>query len=358
MNKLDNDKVIKKLDPKKVLASIEMLSKQFDQAWQAAGKIVLPAGYRNIDKIVVNGMGGSALGAQIIHSVFQSQMKLPFEIINSYTLPGTVDQRTLYIISSYSGSTEEPLATIAVAKSRGAKVIGITAGGRLAELIKKNDIAGYVFDPIFNPSAQPRIGLGYSIGAQLAILKKLGVLKVSPIEIKNLLNNLSRFDSKFGFSVPTAKNPAKQLAKKLLGKIPIVVASEFLSGNAHVLANQFNENAKTFSAYFLISELNHHLLEGLRFPAVNQKLLTFIFLESGLYQRKNQIRYKITKQVVTKNKISHLTYSLQSATKLAQAMEALAFGSYVSFYLAILNGINPAKIPFVDYFKTQLSRLS
>ncbi len=358
MNTLDNLKQIKKLKADKVLASIENLGEQIIQVFKEFKKIQLPKSYRQVNKILVNGMGGSALGSHILRSLFFNQLKTPFGVINSYQLPASLDKNTLYVISSYSGSTEEPLATFAAAQKRRAKTFGITSGGQLGNFIKRGKLEGYLFNPVFNPSGQPRMGLGYSLAAQLALLKKLNLILVSEAEVTKALNEIRRWHQLFGFDNPTKTNLAKKTAREIKNKIPIVVTSEFLAGNAHALANQINENAKNFSTYFLISELNHHLLEGLSFPKSNRQNLFFIFLESKFYHPKNQIRYRVTRSVLTKNKIDHFTYKLSASSKLSQALEVLVFGSYLSFYLAVLNNINPTKIPWVDYFKHQLKKYS
>ncbi len=105
-----------------------------------------------------------------------------------------------------------------------------------------------------------------------------------------------------------------------------------------------------------IPELNHHLLEGLKFPAANRQNLVFIFFESQLYFKKNQVRYAVTKKVVAKNRIGSSVYRLKAASRLGQSLEMLVFGSYASFYLAVLNNLNPSKIPWVDYFKAELKK--
>jgi len=358
MNSLDNTKVIKKLDPSDVLGSIEMIGEQFNQAWQEFKEVKIPKNYWPVNKILVNGMGGSALGSHVWRSLFFDQLKLPAGIINSYNLPASLDQKTLYIISSYSGGTEEPLSTFLLAKRRGAKIFGIASGGKLASLIKQGKMPGYVFDPIFNPSAQPRLGLGYSLGAQLALVKKLGLIKMTDAEVNQGLKTISQLNINFGFAKAAAKNPAKKLALQAFGKSLAIIASEFLAGNAHVFANQVNETAKTFSSYYLIPELNHHLLEGLRYPKTNRQSLLFIFLESELYQPKNQIRQQITKKVVAQNKVKSVSYQLKAKTKFEQVLEALLLSSYATFYLAILNNINPTPVPWVDYFKDQLKKVS
>ncbi|MEA3398714.1 MAG: SIS domain-containing protein [Patescibacteria group bacterium] len=360
MNKLNNleqiKKQIKKLDPDRVLESIEMVGEQVSQVWQECKKIRLPKSYRKINKVIINGMGGSALGGHILKSVFFDQLKVPVDVINNYQLPASLNKNTLYIISSYSGNTEEPLAAFNEAQKRGAKIFGITSGGKLGRWIKQGKMPGYIFEPNFNPSGQPRMGLGYSLAAQMALLKKAGLIQVSDSEIKKVLATIDRLNAKFSINNLSVKNTAKKLAQRLVDNSLAVVASEFLAGSAHVFANQTNETGKTFSTYFLIPELNHHLLEGLKYPRANRQNLLFVFLESKLYFPKNQLRLKITQKVMAKNKIKYEVYKMSAASKLEQSFEALLLSSYATFYLAILNNLNPNIIPWVDYFKEQLKK--
>ncbi len=354
MTTLDNLKHIKKLDPSNILGSIDLLSKQIEQAWSEVKKIDIPKEYTQVDKVVINGMGGSGLGTHIIQSLYFKDLKVPLGNIHSYTLPGIVDDHTLYILSSYSGNTEEILATYESAKKKGAKILAISTDGKLGKLITQGDIPGYLFKPRHNASGQPRMGIGYSVIGLLGLLKKCEVLKIGDSHIKSVVSFLAKAKSQFGSSTLIHDNLAKQTAEHIKNYLPVIVAADFLSGNAHTFANQLNENAKTFANYFIISELNHHLLEGLSFPKTNAKNLIFLFFNSGLYHQRNQERLKITQDVLKKNQIDYLNYSFQGTTQLEQSFEMLIFGSYVSFYLAILYNINPAEIPWVDYFKAQL----
>jgi glucose/mannose-6-phosphate isomerase len=358
MKNLDNLTQIRKLDKSRVAKSIELLGKQCQQVWQEIKNIQIPKSYQPVTNIVVNGMGGSALGSHIIRSLYIDQLKIPMRIIHSYTLPAGVNSKTLYIASSYSGNTEEVLATIKEAVKRRTKILVICSGGKLARLKKQYNLPGYVFEPKYNPCNQPRIGLGYSILSQWLLLQKVGLLKLSPKNFKMLINYLDKLQSRFGITQKTANNPAKKLAENLAGKIPVIVTAEFLSGNAHTFSNQLNENAKNFAVYFLISEMNHHLLEGLAYPKSNQKTLHFVFIESGLFYSRNQKRFQITKNVLQKNKIKYSSYRCQGQDKILQSFEVLLLGSYLSFYLAMLNDIDPAPVPWVGYFKEQLRRNS
>jgi glucose/mannose-6-phosphate isomerase len=187
------------------------------------------------------------------------------------------------------------------------------------------------------------MGLGYSIIGQLGLLKKCGVLNADNKEIEKTLETLRNKD-----------NSAKAFATKLKNKTPVIVASEFLSGNAHIVANQINENAKCFATYFELPELNHHLMEGLKNPATNKKNLMFFLINSDLYLPRNRKRYKILKTVLAKNKINFLEYRPIAKSKFLQVFEVLSFGSYLSFYLAMTYNFDPSPVPWVDFFKKQL----
>lgn len=356
MSILDDLKQIKKLDKQGMVQSIESLGLQFQQAWDETKKIKVPSEYSKVKNVLINGMGGSGLGGHVIESVFGEKMKIPFRVINSYKLPGYVNSQTLYVLSSYSGTTEEILATFNEARKRKAKLLIITAGGRLAKLAKQFHVPSYIFTPRFNPCNQPRMGLGYMIMGTLGLLNRCQIIKIADREVHDLIGEIVKLHQVFGSRVKTGNNKAKQIAKSLRGRIPIIVAAEHLSGNAHIFTNQINENSKNFAAFFLISELNHHLMEGLPFPRTNKQVLCFVFVESPLYLEKNQKRLKITKQVLQKSRIPYLSYQARTLTKLTQVAEVLLFGSYVNFYLALINGVNPSPIVFVDYFKKQLEK--
>jgi glucose/mannose-6-phosphate isomerase len=338
--------LIKKLDKNHVLDSISALPFQCEQAWNDIKKLKLPDAYKKINNIIVCGMGGSALGTDFLRYVFYSDMNHPVVIVNNYQLPGYSSNKSLVIISSYSGNTEETVACFNQAIKKKSKIIVLATGGKITKKAKQAKLPAYIFDPKFNPSDEPRMGLGYSIMAQIGILKKLNLVNLSEKEIKKAIANLTENRN--------IEMSAKKIAEKLYGKIPIIFAAEHLSGNAHILANQINENAKTFAAYFILPELNHHLLEGLSFP--KKKSLIFLILESQNYYKRVQKRIDVTKKVIKKFGFSYLSYQPQTFGKLSESLELLSFGGYLSYYLGLLYKVDPSRIPIVDYFKNQLAK--
>lgn len=333
------------LDPKDVLGSTGMLVDQCKQIWQECKSIEFPQEYMHCQNIVVCGMGGSAYGGYVVPALFKEQLKIPLISNNDYHLPGFVSLNTLILLSSYSGSTEEVISCSDEARAKGLKITGITGGGKLTGLFK--DLPTLIFDPKFNPSGQPRLGTGYMVLGTIALLNKLGVIIVSDEEVGLAISELEN-------NTKNIKVAAKELAEKINGSIPVIFAAEFLSGNAHILRNQFNETAKSFSAFSLLSELNHHLMEGLKNPA--DKKLFVLFINSEFYSDKLTKRVELTKDVVGKNNILFDEIKAQGSSKLSQMLYILSFGGYLSLYLAFLYGQDPSVIPWVNYFKEQLEK--
>lgn len=351
MKILDNLAKIKQLDSKNMLGSIELLGAQIKEVAKAAKNFQAPKKYRDVCNVVVCGMGGSALGAHLIKSLYKNDLKTPLSIVNGYHLPGFADKNTLVILSSYSGNTEEVLSCADEAKKKKCKIAIIASGGKLAEIVKKEKYPALIFTKNNNPCGSPRMGLGYSIIGQIYLFSKLGLLKVKTDELKKIPELIGELNKKFGVKV---KNILKDIAEKTEGKSVWFVGAEHLGGNAHIAGNQMNENAKRFGGYFLLPEINHHLLEGMINPKSNKENLLLVFLESDLYSDKLKKRFVLTKEILKMNKINFAVIKAQEKKSLAQTMEILSATSYLSFYSAMVEGVDPTAIPFVDLLKKKL----
>lgn len=354
MINLDDGKTIQKMDPKNVLGSIELLGEQCQQAWKEVKALNIPKKYSTVNKIVFSAMGGSALGAYIIKDLFFNELQIPFEIINDYNLPSYVDKNTLIILASYSGTTEETISCLNQAVNKKLACFVLTTGGKLADIAKERKLPAYIFNPVNNPSNQPRLGTGYSVFAQIALLNNLKLIEVSEKDVQDTISYLMKGNLLCGLNKETEDNPAKQLALNLYGKIPVIVVAQHLTGSGRVVRNQLHESAKNFADYYPVPELNHHLMESLGFPKTNKQSLAFVFFKSKLYSLKISKRIEITIDVVEKNGIQTFTYLPSSDNKITQAFECVQFGAYMNYYLGMLNGIDPSKIPWVDYFKAKL----
>lgn len=359
MNILDNQKTYKKLDRGQVALSIGLLGDQIEDVVSEMRRVRLPQAFKKVNKIVVAGMGGSNLGYRIIRAVFKEELKVPIMIEAGYLVPGFVDKNTLYILSSYSGNTEEPISTYKEAKKRGAKIIVVTSDdkkSKLFKLAKKDKIPGYIFGPDKNPSREPRLGLGYSIFGSIALFTKAGLLKFNEGEAKDLIRFLRRNNNRLKVEVAFSQNMAKKIASKLAGRQVVLIGSELLLGNLHTSRNEFCECSKNFSSYLELPDMNHFALESLAHPASNKSNLMLFFLDSDLYHPRTQARARLTKQVVSKSKVKYVNYKLKGKTKLIQSFESLQISMWIAYYLAMLNNEDPSYIPWVEWFKEKIKK--
>jgi glucose/mannose-6-phosphate isomerase len=288
--------------------------------------------------------------------LFADTLTIPFEIYNGYTLPAYTNENTLVVLSSYSGGTEETVSCAKQVAGTGAQAMVITAGGELAKIAEVQGYPMYRIDPVHNPSNQPRMAIGYAVFGLIGLLAKAGVVQLAEEQVEEVVTTILRTGEKLSVETPQKENQAKILAFTCIERRPILVASEFLVGAAHTATNQFNENAKIYADYKVVPELNHHLMEGLQFPKSNAGSHVFLFYNSALYQLRNQKRMKLTQEVVENNHIDTMAIELTADTKLAQAFELITLMAYTNFYVCMLEGVNPAPIPFVDWFKEQMGK--
>lgn len=356
MKILDDQQIIKQYFKSKVAQTISFLPAQIEQSWLEAGKLKLPKNYKNFQNIAISGMGGSNLATEMIRDLYGRDLKIPFILVRNYHLPQFINQKSLVIISSYSGQTEETLSCFKEALVKKAKILCLSSGGRLKILANKYKIPHYQITKKYNPAGQPRYGLGLQLGATLSLLNKMKLIKVSDQEIKQSVEYLSTLNKTFQPEIDSVNNFAKKLAEELQNHLPLLVAADFLSANTHILANQINESAKNIAQYYAIPELNHHLLEGLKMPEILTAKIKFIFFNSNLYTDIIRKRFYITEKILKKQKIKFIDYTIASESRLLTALEILLLGSWISYYLTILNKQNPTAIPWVNFLKKELSK--
>jgi glucose/mannose-6-phosphate isomerase len=343
-NVLDQE-AIKKIDPQNTVESTELLVKQCKVAWEEVSTLDLEFDASSIENIVFCGMGASIYGALVVKSLLGLELLYSTEIVTDYHLPAYVDENTLVVLTSYSGTTEEVLSCAEEAKAKRAKMLILTKGGQLAHFAKTNNIPSYIFDGKLNPSNVPRLGNGYTILGLLGLLNKARIIT---LEEKEIANSIVRLEEKLS----EIKHQALTDFELFEEKIPIIFSAEHLSGNAQILRNQFNETSKTFSAYFLVPDLNHHLMEGLQFPTKHN--LHFLILNSPNYTFKIKKRMDLTMSVIKQNKHELHEFSTSGQTVYDDFLETLAYGSFLTLYLALRYDQNPAVNPWVDWFKQKL----
>lgn len=355
MINLDNKKNYQlNFDQKTVLQSIKSYPLQLKQAFEEILKITLPKNFYLPKKILVCGMGGSRFPSLIIKNLYKESLKGIYEINDDYRLPSWVDEKTLVVLSSYSGTTEEVVNAYHLAKKSKALIFSISSGGQLKRLSEKNGDLGYFFNPVYNPSKQPRIGVGYLLGSHLGLLVKLNFIKKKKEEFDNAFEKADLYLKKLTPEISLKDNMAKKLANAVFNQYPHYVVSEFLTGVGNAIANQTNETAKSIASFWVIPELNHHLMEGLKNPTPFARMAVFVFFYSSLYSEPIKKRFKITKEVIDKYQIKSIWFEVEAETSTQQVINLIGFSSFYTFYLSVLYQENPAVIPYVDYFKNRL----
>ncbi len=349
---LDTQSTREKYDPNGVLASVGGLPEQIMQAWNEVGAMKLPRW--KITGVVISGMGGSGLGPHILQTAFGSRVRVPIIISNGYSLPGHVNEKTLVISVSYSGNTEETLDAYKDGVLRGAKSFVITAGGALGERAVRDGVPVYKFKPTHNPCRQPRMGLGYPLGAAAALLRRFRLSNFISGEVASAAEHARRTWEQVRFEAPFDNNPAKQLASRLERVVPILIGTRFLGGAVHAGVNLFHENAKHFAMFHRLPEMNHHLLEALSFPPTLGQTFHPIFFDTQLSKPMVRQRTIITKEIFEKQGIKTETWKLRGKDALAASLEVVVLCGAASAYLAFLHHVNPVEIPWVDYFKKHL----
>src|SRR3990167_6554614 len=331
-------KAIKDLDKSGMYQSIEQLGLQVNQSWEDSGNISLPYKSSTIKNICVSGMGGSALGARIINSLYIHKFKIPFIISSHFNIPEFVNKNTLFVASSYSGNTEESVSSIMQAIKQKAMIVVIASGGKFIKIAKKYKLPYYQIKADYNPCEHPRMALGYSIVGQLQIYSQLGLLMFSGKIINDIQNLVMSNNKRYSISVHLSENNAKQLAHKIYNKIPILIGSDHLSGVVYAAKNLFNENSKNYADKHEIPEMNHHMLEGLTYPtafsnslvSAPKESLIAIFCKSNLYNERCQEYVDLTIDIISKNNIPIEAVQLKSNSKILQVFELLHFMSFVT----------------------------
>lgn len=333
------------------LKSIESHHLQLRSSWKDVTAIKFPVEYKKVSDVIISGMGASNFGYRVLVSAFRNnRLMLPVELVNGYDLPEFADEKTLFIATSYSGNTEEVLSALKEAKDKGCVIYAITSGGKLGNMVRSGEIPGYIFDTQFNPSNAPRTSIGYTIGATLGLLAKLGHLELAIKEFNDFVDFVESYTSLLMKNDEFINN----ITKKIDGKIPVFITSEHLESATHVWRNFLNETSKNVAFSYNIPAMNHHFLDGLKFPESARSNIIFVYVLSKLHSEKNKVRLRVSRDVNRKYGYTDVGIDLNGATKLKEIFELIILGSLISYKLAETRGEDPASNEMVDYLKSEL----
>ena len=353
MGYLDDPQTYQQHDPSGMLQHLPAVPEQFQIAWQNALRFELPRHYTEVNKVVILGMGGSAIGGDLLRRLTLLENSLPVWVHRSYDVAPFIDETTLLIASSYSGNTEETITSFVESLPVPAKKLVLTGGGQLRVLAEQHGI------PVFpiNYQAPPRAAFAHSFVPLLGIFQKLGLLEDKSADFEETIRILNKLGEQLKNSVPLASNPAKQLATKLSGKLTVIYGAGLLSEVAQRWKAQLNENSKAWAFYELFPELNHNALVGYQFPPELKDKIMVVLLHSSLLHPRISGRYRPTAEILAKAGIGYELLEAEGDSPLAQMMGLLVLGDYVSFYLAMLSDVDPTPVASIDYLKKRLTQL-
>ncbi len=300
---------------------------------------------REILNVVIVGLGGSGIGGNLIQTLTRSLLNVPYQVCKTYNLPNYIGRNTLFIASSFSGDTEETLASLDEAQRKGAYIACLTSGGKVQEIANQK---GFDLVPLKSLAACPRAHLPYSAISLLLLLHHYNLIDTDfENEIKQTVSSLEKNNEEI-------KTEAKELAIPLKEKLPILYADAILEPMLIRFQQQINENAKQLCHVAVFPEMNHNELVGWHLPKdILSKTHILLFHSDYDHERVNK-RMEICETIFNKHTDSITHISAKGSSFLEQVFYLIYLTDWVSYYLAEENGVDPFPVEVINYLKSSL----
>ena len=352
---LDLPSELPERDPQGMLKILGRFDQQLDRALEIGQEVTILPGGEPVEKVLLCGMGGSAIGGDFLRAYLGQDIRVPFLVNRNYSLPGFVDTGTLVLVASYSGQTEGTLSSYAQAREKGARVICLTSGGTLGQLAQEHGV----------PCARipegypPRSALGFCSIPFLVCLSRLGLVADRSEDLRRSIELVTEKIKNYGPLSAISENPAKHLALSLKGQIPIIYGSDsHLEMVAVRWRGQFSENGKQLAYSSTLPEMNHNEIEGWTHPPTLLRQLVPIFLRDREDHPKTQARIDVTRDLLSEKVDSTLEYWTDGESWIDRLWSLILLGDYASVYLAFLNQIDPTPVKIIERLKTRLKELA
>jgi glucose/mannose-6-phosphate isomerase len=327
---------------------IESFTRQLADALKISESIDLVRPGSDIRNIVIAGMGGSGIGANLVESLTFGRIPIPITVCKSYNIPQFVSPHTLFIACSYSGNTEEITVALNKALLKRAHVIAIASGGKLLDIAREYNLF-YIQLP--GGSDSPRAMLAYNMVALLSVLYHTNLIGATFIkETENAIQFLDRGEKGI-------QNEAELIARKLKGKLPVIYCDSRLYAMALRFQQQLNENAKQLAHVNTFPEMNHNELVGWQFPENLMAMLQVIYLYSDHDHERVEKRMEICRDLFEKKSNPIIDVVGEGASLLEQYYYLIHLTDWVSYYLARENGVEPDPIESIVYLKGELDKI-
>lgn len=347
---LEDLESLKRRDPGGMLDSIAAFPDQMSRAWQLTRGLTMPDRHRSATAAVVLGMGGSAVGGDLVRAIFSDRLRVPLLSVRDYELPAWVGPQTLVIAASHSGATEETIAALSAALERRCPVAVVTTGGPIGEVAQQVDLPRLIY-PNEGP---PRASLGFGMVLLAGMLERAGLLELTDVEIEAAIEAVRKVGTSCAPDVPTSTNLAKQLAWSLLDRLPVIEGSGHMAAVARRWKTQINENSNSAAAAEELPEATHNSVVGYEQPETLRDHQYLVFLASEGDAPRNRERARLSSELLNAHGISHQRVNFEGERRFEQACAAISLGDYVSFYLALLYGVDPSVTESLTLIKSSM----
>jgi glucose/mannose-6-phosphate isomerase len=358
---LDDLNRFKQLDTLNMMGEIDGLPDQLNSAWELGQTLPLPTGENSqalkaadVARIVIAGMGGSAIGADLVTSYIASTCSVPVSVHRDYGLPAYArGKETLVIASSHSGNTEETLEAFDAALKNKCTLLLICTGGELARRGKENNLPVWTF----KHTGQPRAAVGFSFGLLLALFARLKLIPDPAGDIAETVAAMKKSQENLRADIPAVKNPAKRYAGQLMGRWVTVFGAGLLAPVARRFKGQINEIAKAAANFEYLPEANHNTLAGTLHPEeVLMPHTMNLFLRAPSDHPRNRKRIDLTKEAFMLEGLNTDFFDARGSSTLAHMWTMILFGDYMAYYLAMAYGVDPTPIQALVNFKEAMKK--
>jgi glucose/mannose-6-phosphate isomerase len=345
---LDEPEKIKAVDKSNMINFCLDSAKLYDKAAKLADKIQV--NFPKPDNIIVAGMGGSGIGGELLKDWARNKTTVPIEVNREYQLPAYAGKRTLVLITSYSGDTEESLGAFLDALKRKCMIYCISSGGALLENAERLNVP-YLRVPGGMP---PRAALPYLFIPLLLGMEKMGLVSGASEELSEALILLEKISQDNSPEKPAKENFSKTLALNIGLTAPVVYGFGFYRSVAERFKTQFNENSKVPAKWEVFSELNHNEIVGWERAGELSKCFSAIFIRDKEESTEIRSRIEITKELVDKAGVGMFEVPTQGKSPMAKMLSTICIGDFTSIYLALLHGVDPTPVKTINYLKDTL----
>lgn len=345
---LDASSRIRKIDKSDMLSFCVEAARHYRDAAELSGKVKIK--YRRPKTIIVAGMGGSAIGGELLKDWAKDSVRTPIDVCRDYSLPAYADENTLLFATSYSGETEETLSVFLEALKRKCMTITISSGGTLQRFAQELDVPHLLV-----PSGMaPRATLPYLFIPLPRVLQKIGIAPSMQKEYSETVRILKQIGEENSPETPSANNPSKTLASEIQGTIPTIYGFGFYRAVAQRFKTQINENSKNPAKWEYLPELNHNEIVGWEEAKEFAKYFSVIFIRDKAEPREIKLRIETTRELISRTLTGLFEVWSKGKSKLARMTSVICTGDFTSVYLAVLRGIDPTPVRSIDFLKRRL----